>query len=123
METERVVEFPIVNTAKSPRKNQPLGWDVPQIRSQARWVKSAGIERVRGVEKYCEATMIEIEMLLHVLPKTTRILKEGTKIQCHQKVLVGADTSIADLPKYDPSNKLTARQALRHRFFGGSFRR
>ncbi|KAL9667880.1 hypothetical protein QQ045_002249 [Rhodiola kirilowii] len=29
METERVVEFPIVNIDKRPRKRQRLGWDVP----------------------------------------------------------------------------------------------
>ncbi|KAL9668383.1 hypothetical protein QQ045_002764 [Rhodiola kirilowii] len=31
METERVVEFPIVNIDKRPRKRQRLGWDVPQV--------------------------------------------------------------------------------------------
>ncbi|CAM8980085.1 unnamed protein product [Rhodiola kirilowii] len=31
METERVVEFPIVNMDKRPRKRQRLGWDVPQV--------------------------------------------------------------------------------------------
>nr|QGP73796.1 Tubby-like F-box protein 3 [Sedum alfredii] len=31
METERAVEFPIVNMDKRPRKRQRLGWDVPQV--------------------------------------------------------------------------------------------
>ncbi|KAL9666263.1 hypothetical protein QQ045_000589 [Rhodiola kirilowii] len=31
MEMERVVEFPIVNMDKRPRKRQRLGWDVPQV--------------------------------------------------------------------------------------------
>ncbi|CAM8998962.1 unnamed protein product [Rhodiola kirilowii] len=31
METERVVEFPIVNMDKRPRNRQRLGWDVPQV--------------------------------------------------------------------------------------------
>ncbi|KAL9665746.1 hypothetical protein QQ045_000066 [Rhodiola kirilowii] len=31
METERVVEFPIVNIDKRPRKRQRLGWDMPQV--------------------------------------------------------------------------------------------
>ncbi|KAL9666242.1 hypothetical protein QQ045_000568 [Rhodiola kirilowii] len=31
MVTERVVEFPIVNMDKRPRKRQRLGWDVPQL--------------------------------------------------------------------------------------------
>uniref|UniRef100_A0A7N0RAE8 dual-specificity kinase n=1 Tax=Kalanchoe fedtschenkoi TaxID=63787 RepID=A0A7N0RAE8_KALFE len=31
METERVVEFPIANMDRRPRKRQRLGWDVPQV--------------------------------------------------------------------------------------------
>ncbi|RWW43236.1 hypothetical protein BHE74_00051131, partial [Ensete ventricosum] len=85
MEIECLKEFPHPLMDRRPRKRPRLGWDVDpltaaKIRFTAKWVKAStfgqvlecwdrereemvAIKIVRGINKYREAAMIEINML------------------------------------------------------------